>query len=97
MPSALGQVYACNLTSLSITAAQLGTLRKRGMGITNDSASELFVDEVPLELARWPNRCTSTPRPSPLDAQVTVYGTGVVPDVTGTYTANGAISDVSGH
>lgn len=46
---------ACRLASLGLSGARLGTLLGRGFGSSGTAAAELFHDQTPFELARWPN------------------------------------------
>ena len=43
------------MSSLGLSSAQLGTLQGRGAGQSGTAAAELFHDQLPFELARWPN------------------------------------------
>ena len=51
---ARGKVLQCNLKALGIT--DYGRLRRRGFGIaTVPAALELFFNDKPMQIARWPN------------------------------------------
>lgn len=92
-PAAQGKVVQIDLGRQGIT--DYGTLRQRGMGGGVTAALELFVDGKRLPLGRWPDAHQDDPSATPLDAQVTLYGTGIVPDVTGLYVKDGEQDGVS--
>ncbi|MBK9990346.1 MAG: hypothetical protein IPP19_06350 [Verrucomicrobia bacterium] len=62
--SAKGHVIQLDLKAQGIT--DYGTLKQRGFGGWVSSALELFVDTVPMTLARWPDaeRCSTLNRTS---------------------------------
>jgi hypothetical protein len=85
-PTAQGQVVAADVTSLGIT--DFGTLSPRAT--FNDgvpAALELFIDGTRAPLGRWPDADDDDfgSFPGPNVTQLTLYGAGVVPDVTGVY------------
>lgn len=50
-----GLVYQIDLLKNGVEAIDLGDLKERGLGIYNPpGALELFVDQKPMQLARWP-------------------------------------------
>ena len=95
-PTAQGQVVAANLTTLGIT--DFGALAERGFGRTGvPAALELFIDGQRMPLGRWPDidDLDGGAFPDPNGAQVTVYGTGIFPDVTGSYVQDSVQDGVS--
>ena len=73
-----------------------GTLRPRGVSGSPTAALELFVDDVPMVLGRWPDadQNDAAPAQSATGASVEVYG-AVTPDVTGHYVQTGTNDGVS--
>ncbi|HEY6463210.1 MAG TPA: right-handed parallel beta-helix repeat-containing protein, partial [Polyangiaceae bacterium] len=95
-PTAQGTVVAADLTSLGI---DYGTLQPRGVFVSGvPAALELFIDGQRAPLGRWPDADEDDPAgapPNPLGTQVTVYGTGLVPDVSGLYVKDSVQDGVS--
>jgi hypothetical protein len=98
-PTAQGTVVAADLGALGIDDA--GTLLPRGFGISGvPSALELFIDGQRAPLGRWPDAGETDPGtkpPDPTGTRLTVYGTGVVPDVTGVYVKDSVQDGVSSY
>ncbi len=87
--SARPHIVQLDLRSLGIT--NYGVLRKRGFGSSHAlAAMELFFDGEALPPARWPDEgeCSGTATQSSRQAVVNVHGSPL-PDVTGTYVADG--------
>ncbi len=90
---ARGQVLRTRLSDHGIT--DYGLLRFRGGGERATGALELFVDGVPMPLARWPDPDQHTAQ-SQEEATLTIYGT-TVPDVSGGWTAFGTHDGVNAY
>jgi hypothetical protein len=93
--SAQGQVVAADLKALGIT--DFGTLTPRGMSSGSPAALELFFARQPMTLARWPDPTEDDPVSTFADDTIQLYGTGVVPDVTGTYVKSGTSDGVNAY
>ena len=52
-PAARGHVHVCDLRAQGID--DFGELRRRGFAPVHTAALELFLDDQPMTLARWPN------------------------------------------
>ncbi len=93
-PSAQGQVVMASLPALGVT--DYGVLKERGFcNSGNQAALELSIDGASMPLARWPDPAQDTPPQSDTGASLTVYGSGVTPDVTGAYVMTGTADGVS--
>lgn len=78
---------------LSAYTTDYGTLLKRGSGAKNIAALELFFNQEPMELARWPNRVENEDVDMSIH-NLTVVGEGINPDVTGIYDYAGEHNDM---
>jgi len=91
--SAQGQVLQVDLTAHGITDFGDAT-NVRGYGGRSGSALELFINQAPMTLARWPDASLTEPPQDILGDSVQVFGSAT-PDVTGTYTKTGVQDGVS--
>lgn len=94
-PSVRGQVVSADLQALGIT--DYGTLQPRGMSSGAPAALEVAFDRLPLQLARWPDATEHEAFSTSADDTVQLYGTGITPDVTGTYAKNGTSNGVNAY
>jgi hypothetical protein len=93
-PSAQGQVVVASLPALGVT--DYGTLAERGFcNSGNKAALELSINGAAMPLARWPDASENVPSQSDTGSTLTVYGTGITPDVTGDYVKTGTADGVS--
>jgi hypothetical protein len=93
-PSAQGHIMRVNLPAQGVT--DYGTLVESGScAYASQSALELSINGAAMPLARWPDATDDTPAQTDTGSTLTVYGTGVVPDVTGAYTKTGTADGVS--
>ena len=93
-PSAQGQVMVASLPALGVT--DYGTLQERGLcNSGNTAALELSINGAAMPLARWPDPSDGVSPQSDIGSTVTLYGTGVTPDVTGAYVKTGTADGVS--
>ncbi len=93
-PAARASIVVCDLGSQGI--ADFGTLAERQSAGPSASVSalELFVDDEPMWLARYPDADADEPAPDPSGDAIDLFGT-VSPDVTGHYVRTGALDGVS--
>ncbi len=89
---ARGQVLRADLAAHGIT--DYGQLLYRGNGDRVLGALELFADERPMQLARWPDADQHEPQSTHEDDQVRLFGTAV-PDVSGTWNKAGTRDGVN--
>ncbi len=92
--SARDRIVQLDLSGSSVT--DFGTLVRRGFcGSASESAPELFVDGIPMVLARWPDRDEDEVPELSTDAErVEVFGE-LSPDVTGVYLRDGEQDNAS--
>jgi hypothetical protein len=91
--NARGLVLKAELASHGIT--DYGQLRFRGGGDRATGALELFVDSVPMPLARWPDPDQHTAQ-SQEATELTMYGSSA-PDVSGGWTKFGTRDGVNAY
>ena len=93
-PVAQGKVLKVDLAAHGIT--DYGTLKSRGFGQLATGALELFADEKPMQLARWPKPDQHEGVQSAADDTLTIYGT-TTPDVSGTYSKFSTVDGVNSY
>ena len=93
-PVAQGKVLKVDLAAHGIT--DYGALKSRGFGQSATGALELFVDEKPMQLARWPKPGQTEGVQSATDDTLTIYGT-TTPDVSGTYSKFSTVDGVNSY
>ncbi|MBI5537217.1 MAG: right-handed parallel beta-helix repeat-containing protein [Deltaproteobacteria bacterium] len=93
-PSAQGKLMQVDLPAHGIT--DLGELKTRGFAPNQLAALELFFNQAPMTLARWPDVDVTEGVPTPQDDTVTLYG-NPGPDVTGVYAKSGTSDNVNSY
>lgn len=93
--TAQGNLMQIDLTAHGIT--NYGTIKKRaGWSWNNNAALELFFNQEPMQLARWPNKDDNDDEVTYNDDVITIYG-NPTPDVSGTYVKNGTQDGVNSY
>jgi hypothetical protein len=93
-PAARGRLLQVDLAARGIT--DYGRLTVRGFGASSTAAMELFFNQAPMTLARWPDPNENDKPASFTDDAITIYGT-LVPDVTGSYVKSGSQDGVNAY
>ena len=89
-----GNVLRVRLSDHGIS--DFGHLRVRGNGNRATGALELFVDELPMPLSRWPDRDEHDGQQSHQDTELIMFGS-TVPDVSGGWTKSGTRDGVNAY
>jgi hypothetical protein len=92
-PAARGHVLQADLAAHGIT--NYGRLAVRGFGRGATAALELFCNQEPMPLARYPDPEEHDPDQTPTNAAIVVFGDPNPLDVTGRYTADGTSDGVN--